>query len=1115
MASVMDVTELVSQMQDTLATIHSTLRSLDSNVHDAKLDDLETKRDDAIQTLTAAFSAEADSLDRKRKAEREEIAERRRKEDEERDRRRREEDKELAAKENEEDRARDRKLKEDTRDVEQETDELMSRVEEEARAAATEGRKKLETLQERRRELNRLIEEQLEKTLPALPVVPKRRMSTRTSTSPSSLTDRKVSEPFDYAPHQQKSGNQAELPEAAAWPLTPERAVTNVAHDHQELQEPAVAPKTVTMGNSEGSEGPEPLPSSPRAAAMGIVNEANFSPPRQFTQARVADEPGQHSESPKSQNTPSDDVAGKPHEVDGAMNHGVDIPDMEEVDIPDMEEGEISQMQVAGEQSSTGELSAADRESAEPLNENTAPQDGEEYQADHGDPTRSHLTKPGVTSQSSFEAIPSPEHQPLGHHPEFSMVASEAESPPYYYHDLSDVEESPISSPREKQPDEDAYSHVSEASGPPPFSAHTDGSGYVSENADASDANLSHQGESYIEEDEASQLERSHPAMPQDARTEPGAFTHATEAQGRRDAAMDADPDDNLPRLHPSLMSKTTPEDGNAKVQNVGNDSEATHEQEGTHAPAPEAEQPVIPQQERPVDTASSKGTPGQEHDEAAESETGIHDALGIQESGHVDTGPELSDPSQDDASPLIDHGSLPGPDGDDHEHEYDEARIHQETTDAGRESPVDYRYRGYRRSSPEADYISPQTSEPGEREGDGPEGDEPQESPGHGGDEDDDTDTDSQRFVTPLPYQNSLRVYYQPPNSPHDVDTDDYIGRHYYEEEDPRQYELAHQHSTTVHGEDHLFDDTDQSQGPGPLLDSEADSVATSQPGSPVFIEHWGQTEEMIATRETEGQRIPEVTVKSSTSPENPTRTSWIEEVDSYFEEDESGPEPETPPTQAAGLAKGQASSNAVQGDLSQESPVSTGGDLSAGQHNTERPQTPTRHESLASSEEATLEKSTPPNTTNTPWRVDEGWTPQSVRTHTPFSSPPASPLQRVSTDKHKPITSINPATSSPGLREQPYNNPLPPTHDAFYGDETESNRPMSLTTPWQARESPDLSFNQYSPPTHRHSSASEGGTSNPSGSGSGSGSLFKRMRSIFEPGRPHNPPHPQTRPT
>ncbi|AEO58248.1 hypothetical protein MYCTH_2305447 [Thermothelomyces thermophilus ATCC 42464] len=41
-------------------------------------------------------------------------------------------------------------------------------------------------------------------------------------------------------------------------------------------------------------------------------------------------------------------------------------------------------------------------------------------------------------------------------------------------------------------------------------------------------------------------------------------------------------------------------------------------------------------------------------------------------------------------------------------------------------------------------------------------------------------------------------------------LDLDDYL-RETYHGDDSRQYELEHQHSTTVHGEDELFDDTDR----------------------------------------------------------------------------------------------------------------------------------------------------------------------------------------------------------------------------------------------------------------------------------------------------------------
>jgi hypothetical protein len=151
MGPTMDVSALVAQMQETLATIHSTLASLDPNVYDAKLDELERKRDEAIQFLAIAFSAESERLERKRRAEREVIAEQRRKEDEERERRRREEDERLAARDREEDAARDGKLKEDTERVGQETDNLMDQAEEEARMAMAKGWEKLTALQERRR----------------------------------------------------------------------------------------------------------------------------------------------------------------------------------------------------------------------------------------------------------------------------------------------------------------------------------------------------------------------------------------------------------------------------------------------------------------------------------------------------------------------------------------------------------------------------------------------------------------------------------------------------------------------------------------------------------------------------------------------------------------------------------------------------------------------------------------------------------------------------------------------------------------------------------------------------------------------------------------------------
>jgi hypothetical protein len=136
----MDVATLVTQMQDTLSRIHHTLASLDQTSYDSKIDELEKKRDTAIQTLSADFAAESDFLDRKRKALREEIAERRRREDEE-----------LAAKERQEDEERNRKLQLDKDGIEEEIDSLMCQVEREAQMATEEGQKKLRELENRRR----------------------------------------------------------------------------------------------------------------------------------------------------------------------------------------------------------------------------------------------------------------------------------------------------------------------------------------------------------------------------------------------------------------------------------------------------------------------------------------------------------------------------------------------------------------------------------------------------------------------------------------------------------------------------------------------------------------------------------------------------------------------------------------------------------------------------------------------------------------------------------------------------------------------------------------------------------------------------------------------------
>jgi len=147
----MDVATLVAQMNETLSAIHSTIGGLSTAEHDARLDDLEQKRDGTLAALRANFERERDELAAHRKLEREEIAERRRREDEEIAARRKREDEELASRCYREDDKRHDKLQGETRDVEDEMDELMEGIESEAHKMIEAGREKLAQLEAKRR----------------------------------------------------------------------------------------------------------------------------------------------------------------------------------------------------------------------------------------------------------------------------------------------------------------------------------------------------------------------------------------------------------------------------------------------------------------------------------------------------------------------------------------------------------------------------------------------------------------------------------------------------------------------------------------------------------------------------------------------------------------------------------------------------------------------------------------------------------------------------------------------------------------------------------------------------------------------------------------------------
>lgn len=148
----MDVASLVQQMHDNLSEIHKTVASfLSVEEHDARLDELEQKRDSLLADLRAAYERERSELDGKRKSESDGIIEARRLEDEERDRRRRQEDEELQASRSREDEERQRKLDGDMDAAEDETELEMDAVEEQARRNIEDGEKRIRELEEKRR----------------------------------------------------------------------------------------------------------------------------------------------------------------------------------------------------------------------------------------------------------------------------------------------------------------------------------------------------------------------------------------------------------------------------------------------------------------------------------------------------------------------------------------------------------------------------------------------------------------------------------------------------------------------------------------------------------------------------------------------------------------------------------------------------------------------------------------------------------------------------------------------------------------------------------------------------------------------------------------------------
>ncbi|KAJ4385613.1 hypothetical protein N0V93_010042 [Gnomoniopsis smithogilvyi] len=278
----LDVSALVHQMHDTLSQIHETITSLDTKQHDEKLDALEAQRDSVLEQLHATFQKQFEELDQKRKSERDEITEKRRKEDEEIAARRKKEDEELQTRDQSEDSEREKKLEEEKKGVETETDNKMEEIETEAQRLLDEGHKKISELEQKRREINSLIDEQMKAPLPP---PPKRRRGTRSAPAQSAPTEpappvqkeasREI-EPQESAPPVESTTVESAPAESAPAESTPAESapVESAAATEPEQDSREIVPETTTTEETVPEKAEEPVP-EPAPQADSAPEEAS------------------------------------------------------------------------------------------------------------------------------------------------------------------------------------------------------------------------------------------------------------------------------------------------------------------------------------------------------------------------------------------------------------------------------------------------------------------------------------------------------------------------------------------------------------------------------------------------------------------------------------------------------------------------------------------------------------------------------------------------------------------------------------------------------------------------------------------------------------------------
>ena len=678
------------------------------------------------------------------------------------------------------------------------------------------------------------------------------------------------------------------------------------------------------------------------------------------------------------------------------------------------------------------------------------------------------------------ESLASPGHQDPQHRPDSPTLTTAAISAPAGNNGFSDSEESSRVSWSDEYPqDGGIHSDVSEAVAPAPHPTRYDAgspSSYLS-NTDLHESPFNHPGEAYIEEGERSGLEPLHPSLSD------------VEKEGKTKERLGHTPDfDENPSHLVQEASVQPTEPGNVPLdvseEHAVRSPEEEHkraaeEDENGHLSAQESEHVTGAGQEVVADMAGSDTMSNHSHDGTTDSDNGniTLDVSELQPTNHTVLGTMEPTPSQ--GANLSLDGLTASSEHESHDAEHNEPREHEESLGVS----ASFDHHEENQPSPELPKDRAQDAEHEEQT----------HHPDHGvyhpvhrteSEKDYDTDTDSQRFVTPLPSRHSLRTFsqQQQANLAHNTDVDDYVGSHDYASDDARKYELEHQHAATVHGEDDLFDDTDRSEDHAEPEDVGSERPNTGQQGAPVWRPVLGyQVETAEADIPAFEQESPELR-----SPESYARNkSWAEEVEGYFEnEDEDEPEsqPEMPSFRPNETGYGSIQSG-------QDSPVRTG--LVSSEHHHERPETPAGHESLVSSEYVTPETlATRDTTTNVPWRVSDGWTPQSQDTQSTFSSPPVSPVRSTTADKSEPVPSSHPGTEPPVHHYEPQRSPHPAEQEDPFIDETERKTPVNLMPPWQRRGSPG----QAKPDDNPHNEDN-------------TGSLFRRMRNMFEQPRSNIP--------